>query len=181
MDTATDHAARIDGYAGGLLALFRAEGEADALVDEFYRAVHAVEGDTELYRVLTDPQLPVERKRAVVADLLGPRASRVVVAAFDLLLATGNEAHLTEIASRLAELAAAEQGAVVAEVRSAAPLDDGQVRRLEEALGRAVGRAVHAEVVVDPDLLGGVVAQVGDMLFDGSVKGRLEELKERWG
>jgi F-type H+-transporting ATPase subunit delta len=70
---------------------------------------------------------------------------------------------------------------VAAEVRSAVPLDEDQRRRLAEALSAATGRAVEVKVVVDPEVLGGVVAQVGDTVIDGSVRARLDELRERIG
>jgi F-type H+-transporting ATPase subunit delta len=70
---------------------------------------------------------------------------------------------------------------VVAEVRSAVPLDEDQRTRLAAALGRATGRAVDVKVVIDPEVLGGVVAQVGDTVIDGSVRARLDELRERIG
>jgi len=181
MDTATAPARLVDGYARGLLEIFRAEGDADALVDEFYRAAHAVEAAEELRETLSDPRIPVEKKTAIVVELLGPRASRPVVAGVGLVIAGGQGKHLTGVASRLAELAAASEGTVVAEVRSAAELTDEQVRRLEEALGRATGRRVEAKVVVDPDLVGGIVTKIGDTVFDGSVKSQLDELREQWG
>jgi F-type H+-transporting ATPase subunit delta len=77
--------------------------------------------------------------------------------------------------------AAEARSRVAAEVRSAVPLDEDQRTRLAAALGRATGRAVDVKVVIDPEVLGGVVAQVGDTVIDGSVRARLDELRERIG
>jgi F-type H+-transporting ATPase subunit delta len=68
---------------------------------------------------------------------------------------------------------------VVGEVRSAVPLTDAQRRRLAEALSSATGRKVEVKVIVDPDLVGGVVARVGDVIFDGSIRSRLDEAKQQ--
>jgi F-type H+-transporting ATPase subunit delta len=65
----------------------------------------------------------------------------------------------------------------VAEVRSAVPLDADQRARLAEALQRATGKAVELKVVVDPTVMGGLVAQVGDTVIDGTVRHRLDQLK----
>ena len=65
----------------------------------------------------------------------------------------------------------------VAEVRSAVPLDDDQQRRLSAALVNATGKQVELKVVVDPSVLGGLVAQVGDTVIDGSVRSRLQQLQ----
>jgi F-type H+-transporting ATPase subunit delta len=71
----------------------------------------------------------------------------------------------------------AEANKEVAEVRSAIDLNDDQRKRLAEALGQATGKQVEVKVVVDPSVLGGIVAQVGDTVIDGSVRGRLDQLK----
>ena len=180
MDT-SGSSARIDGYAAALLDIARAEGDPDAFTDEFYRAVRALDGNVELRETLTDPQVPVERKQGIVRQLLGPRADRVTVAAVDFVVAAGQAKHLGAISSRLADLAAEDEGAVVAEVRTASALDAEQVLRLEAALSAASGRRVQAKVTTDPSVLGGVVAKVGDTVFDGTVKGRLDDLREQWG
>ncbi len=92
---------------------------------------------------------------------------------------SGRGRELAAIVDRLAEQAAAERGRAVAEVRSAIELDDGTVSRLEEALSRATGRTVEARVIVDPTVLGGVRARIGDTIIDGTVRGRLESLREK--
>lgn len=172
---------RIDGYAAALVDVFRAEGDLDGLSDEFFNAAQGLEANTELRDTLSDPRIPVERKQNIVSDLLGQRASKVTVAAIDLVIATGHARELTSVAERLADVAAEEHGAVLAEVRTAAELDASQVARLETALSSAIGRKVEAAVIVDPKVVGGVVAKIGDMVFDGSVRARLDELKEQWG
>ena len=61
--------------------------------------------------------------------------------------------------------------------RSAIPLDDAQIDRLAAALGQATGKDVEVKVVVDPTVMGGIVARVGDTVIDGTVRHRLEQLK----
>ncbi len=61
----------------------------------------------------------------------------------------------------------------------AVPLDDDQVTRLAGALSSATGKDVEVKVIIDPTVLGGIVARVGDTVIDGSVRHRLEQLKER--
>jgi F-type H+-transporting ATPase subunit delta len=74
-------------------------------------------------------------------------------------------------------MSAAEANKEVAEVRSAIPLTDDQRKRLAEALGEATGKQVEVKVVIDPTVLGGAVATVGDTVIDGSVRTRLDRLK----
>jgi F-type H+-transporting ATPase subunit delta len=78
------------------------------------------------------------------------------------------------------QMAAEAEGHVVAEVRSAIELDDATQERLTARLSEVTGRAVKLNVIVDPSVVGGLVAQVEDTLFDGSVRSRLLELREAW-
>jgi F-type H+-transporting ATPase subunit delta len=97
------------------------------------------------------------------------------------LVEAGRARDIGKIADGVVALAAEQREQAVAEVRSAVPLNDAQRRRLEEALTRATGRTIEAKVVVDPTLVGGVVARVGDLVFDGSIAGRLEDAKQALG
>lgn len=176
----TDSATAIDGYAAALIEIARAEGDVDGITDEIYRAASAVAANAELRDTLADPQVPAGRKQGIVEDLLGPRTSSSTVAAIGMLVGAGQTVHLTDIVSRMVELAAEREGAVVAEVRSAVVLDDDQIARLEAALSRATGRRVDAKVVVDDAVIGGLVAKIGDTVFDGTVRSRFDDMRERW-
>lgn len=181
MDLATAQADRVDGYAAALLDIARAEGGDVDLVDEIHAAANALSGNTELIEVLRDPRVPTERKQGIVDDLLGARASTVTVAAINFIVAAGQARSLSDIAARLATLAAEAEGEVVAEVRAPMELDAEQVARLQEALSGATKKRVQVKVIVDPSVVGGVVAKVGDTVLDGSIRGRFTELREQWG
>ena len=86
---------------------------------------------------------------------------------------------LPAIVDRFLELSAEQRKHEVAEVRAAVPLDEGVRDRLANALSHATGKQVEVKVVVDPNVLGGVVARIGDTVIDGSVRHRLDQLKER--
>ena len=86
-----------------------------------------------------------------------------------------------QIVDGFMEMAAASREHAVAEIRTAVPLTDKQRERLEKALSRATGRTVDAKVVVDPTVIGGVVARVDDLVFDGSVSSRLADAKHALG
>ena len=177
----TAHSDRLSGYASALMDVARAEGDVDAFVDEFYAAAKTIYGNSDLRDTLTDMRIPVARKQGIVGDLLGPRVDGVVVASINFVIAVGEAKSLEDIASRVARLAAEQEGTVVAEVQSAVALDAGQVARLEAALSEATGKRVQAKVVTDPSLLGGLVAKIGDTVFDGSVKSRFADVREQWG
>lgn len=104
--------------------------------------------------------------------------SDLTVSIVDFIVATGRASDLGAIASGLADQASQRAGKVAAEIRSAIDLDDATVARLEEALSRKTGREVQARVVVDPAVIGGIVTRVGDTVIDGTLRGRLESLRE---
>lgn len=169
---------RIEAYAHGLLEIAQAEGRLRDVEDELFRFARIVEGNDELRMALANPGLPAERRAAIVDELLENRALPVTRAIATFIVGAGRGHDLPGIIERFVELAALSREHAIAEVRSAVPLGDAEVERLAEALGRATGKRVEVKVVVDPDVMGGLVATVGDMVIDGTVRHRLEQLKE---
>ncbi|HSJ27131.1 MAG TPA: ATP synthase F1 subunit delta [Acidimicrobiia bacterium] len=169
---------RIDGYAAAAYALASAEGELDRVEQELFAIGQAIDSSPDLREALTDPRLSLDRKEAIVRDVIGAHASRVTVNLVSLFVAQGRGGDIGEIVSALAGQRAASVGKTVAEVRTAVPLDDATVARLAAALERRTGRSVEVRTIVDPSVLGGVVARVGDTVIDGSVARRLRSLRE---
>ena len=112
-------------------------------------------------------------------ELMGGKALPASIALAGMVVAAGRAHDLPVIVDRFGSEAAQERVQEVAEVRSAVPLDAGQQQRLAAALARATGKQVEIKVVIDPTVLGGIVARVGDVVIDGSVRHRLEQLKEQ--
>ena len=170
---------RIEGYSNAIFEIAQAEGAMGAVEEELFRFSRALEGSDELRSTLTDQRIPAARRQQVVEDLLGERAHALTVALVSFVVGAGRARELPAIIDRLVARAASERDREVAEVRSAVPLDEDQRQRLAEALGNATGKQVEVRVIVDESILGGIVAQVGDTVIDGSVRRRLEQLKAR--
>ncbi len=168
---------RVEAYAAGLLAIAEGEGGVDQVSDELFRVSRSFEQSAELRDALTDPMVPAERKRGIVTDLLGPRASELTTGFVEFVVAMGRARDLPAIASRLAEQAAASREKAVAEVRTAMELDDATIARLEQALSETTGRRVEVKTVVDPSVIGGLVTTIGDTVIDGTVKSRLDSIR----
>jgi F-type H+-transporting ATPase subunit delta len=167
---------RIDAYATALLEIARAEGTLDEVEDELFRFARDLESSDELKAALTDEVIPAEKRQSIVEDLLGAKATPTTVQLVSLVVGTGHVRDLPSIIDRLVQRAAAAKNRTVAEVRSAVPLDADQQARLAAALANATGKEVELKVVVDPAVLGGLVATVGDTVIDGSVRTRLDQL-----
>jgi F-type H+-transporting ATPase subunit delta len=164
-------------YAEALFEVARAEGSLGEVEDELFRFSQTLQGNDELRNALTDAGIPAARRQQIVEDLLGGKASPTSVALVSMVVGTGRARELPSIIQLLVEMSAAEANKEVAEVRSAVPLTDDQSARLAKALEDATGKQVEIKVVVDPSVLGGIVAQVGDTVIDGSVRHRLDQLK----
>ena len=164
-------------YAEALFGVARAEGTLGEVEDELFRFSQTLQGNDELRDALTNPGIPASRRQQIVEDLLGGKASPTTAALVSMVVGTGRARELPAIIRQLVEMSAAEANKEVAEVRSAVPLDDQMRERLSRALSDAVGKQVEVKVVVDPSVLGGIVAQVGDTVIDGSVRSRLDKLK----
>jgi F-type H+-transporting ATPase subunit delta len=169
----------IRGYAEAMFSVAEAEDALEAVEDELFRFARALEREQGLRDALADPALPAERKRAVLEEILGRRVNPVTVNLLGFIVEQGRARDLPAIVDEVVALAAERRQAAVAEVRTAVPLDAEHRERLADALGRATGKKVEVKVVVDPSVVGGVVARVGDQVIDGTVRRRLELARER--
>jgi F-type H+-transporting ATPase subunit delta len=169
----------VRGYAQALFSVAEAEEALDEVEDELFRFARTLEREADLRAALTDLHLPAERKRAVLEEVLGGRANPHTINLLAFVVESGRAREVEAIVDELAQLAAERRESVVAEVRTAVPLDATRRNKLARALERATGKKIEMKVVVDPSIVGGVVARVGDQVIDGSVRRRLELARER--
>jgi F-type H+-transporting ATPase subunit delta len=170
---------RIEGYASALFEVARAEGTLDDVEDELFRFARSYESSDELRNSLTDELIPAARRQAIVEDLLGDKATPTTVQLISMVVGSGRSRDLPAIVDRLVERAAQAKRLAVAEVRVAVPLTEDQQDRLKAAIANATDKDVTLKVVVDPSVIGGLVATVGDTVIDGTVRTRLDQLKSR--
>jgi F-type H+-transporting ATPase subunit delta len=171
--------AMIRGYAEALFAVAEAEGETHAVESQLFAFAKLLETQPKVREALIDAALPPENKKALIQEMLGDRANPIAVNLLGFLGEQGRGRELVRIVEELVTVSAERRAHAVAEVRCAVPLDDAQRARLVEALSKATGRQVEIRVVVDPSVIGGVVARVGDEIFDGSVRSRLRDARQQ--
>lgn len=166
-------------YAQAVVALAEAEGALDIVEDELLTVARVVDANPQLREKLTDIHLPMaNRLRFVESDALGSAhpATRSALAA---VIAAGRAGDLGAIAEEVARLAASSRARELAEVYVAVPLDETRREELKHALEQATGRQLDLKVFVDPTVVGGVRARIGDMVIDGSLARRLAEVRTR--
>ncbi len=169
---------RIDVYADALFAVARAEGNLREVEDELFRFARVLQGSDELRDKLTDPHIPAALRIQIIEDLLGGKAQPSTIGLVSMVVGNGRARELPAIVDLMVAKSAASADKEVAEVRTAAPLTQDQVNRLAEALGKATGKQLEVKVILDPTIKGGLVAQIGDTVIDGSVRARLSKLRE---
>ena len=144
------------------------------------RLARAIESNEQLRAALNDTSLPADRRQNIVEQLLGGKAHNVTVQLVSLLVGTGHISLLPQVADALVKRASSSKQMEVAEVRSAVVLTDAQKARLAEALSKVAGKPVNLKVVVDPSVIGGLVATIGDEVIDDTVRTRLDQVKARF-
>ena len=168
-------------YARALFDVTRRNGTERAAADDLRPLGEAVAGHAELRQVFETPTIPVQKKIAVVEALLAAAGQTTAeVRRLMLMLAERDRLMLVpDIATIYADLALASERVLPAEVVTAAPLDEASRTALVAALGQATGAAqIRMTERVDPDLIGGLVATVGGVVFDASLTHQLERLRQ---
>ena len=169
---------RVSRYADAVVAVAQAEGDLAATEDELFALAQALQDSDELREVLADRRIPAARRQQIVEDLLGGQAADATVALVSMVVGAGRGSDLVRIIETAVERSAGLRNKAVAEVRSAVALDDDQQQRLADALQRATGKDVTVKVIIDPAVLGGLVTRIGDEVIDGSVRTRINQLRE---
>lgn len=162
-------------------ALFDAAKEA-GVVEEVRRElgdfVAALAASASLRNVLADPQVDTAAKHRVLAEITSG-GQPLLANALLLMLERGRFAAVPELRQAYDALATVEEGVVDVEVVSAAELTPETEKKIAARVQEATGRRVQLARRVDPDILGGLVLRVGDMIVDSSVKARIRQLRRR--
>jgi F-type H+-transporting ATPase subunit delta len=167
-------------YARALLALAEEQQSLPALQREWKDLGSTFADSPALGPALANPQLPLPRRERMLSDLLDRLpASPATRATAGLLLRKGRILLLPDVARAFERMVEARTGRARATVTTAVPLPEDFHRRVQDSLEKLSGRKLTVERQVDPEILGGVVARVGDVLYDGSLRAALARLREK--
>jgi len=165
----------------GVVAVVRGAedaGQADALEEELFAFGRLVSEHPDLRDALSDPVRSLQDKRALLQSLLEGRATAWTVTLVGQSV-TGSHRTVSVAIEEYQKVAAEHRNRLVAVVRTAQELDEQDAQRLQGALARQYARPVHINVVVDPDVIGGVRVEIGDDVIDGTVSSRLDEARRK--
>jgi F-type H+-transporting ATPase subunit delta len=155
------------------------EGSLDDVEDELFRFGRVVNAQPELRIALSDPFFPAERKRELLNALLGGKVTGTTMRLVTQAAVQPRGRTLDASLDEFAHLAAERRERLVAEVHVAIALTAEQRRRLRAALAAAYGHDVQLNVVLDPQVIGGISVEIAGEIIDGSTASRLAELRRR--
>jgi len=166
-------------YARAVMEIGTAHGNLDQIGADLRSLAHAMHTSAELVTVLTNPAIRRADRRRVIDGLLQrvkaePQTRNLVY----LLLDGERLGSLGAISREVDAMIEARSGRITAEVTSARPLDAGQLSQIITALEKLSGKKVAVTHREDPNLLGGVVAKLGDTVYDGSLRTQLRTLRD---
>ena len=154
-------------------------GNTEKIAGDLRALAKAMKDSAELQTALTNPAIRRGDRRKVLDALLQRIASHGLTKNLVYLLLDGERlGALPSISRELDAMVEAKGGRVTAEVTSAKPLDPSQLSQITAALEKLSGKKVAVTSKHDPELLGGVVAKVGDQVYDGSLRTQLRNLRD---
>jgi len=163
----------------GVVAVVKSAGaDSGRLSDELFGFGQLVKDNPELRDALSDRGRSLADKRGLVTDLLSGKTLPATVALAEQAL-TGTHRTVGVALAEYQSVAAKVHGQGVATVRVAHPLSDPDRQRLTDALARQYDRPVHVNIVVDPEVVGGVRVEIGDDVIDGTVASRLDHARRK--
>ncbi|HEY8478933.1 MAG TPA: F0F1 ATP synthase subunit delta [Spirillospora sp.] len=158
-----------------------ADGKIDDLEDELFRFSRVVEGETELRAALSGPGLPDDRKLGLVHALLDGKVTPSTLTLVTELVLRPRGRSLENGLAEYGRLVAQRRQRLVAVVRTRAALSEAQRTRLAAVLAAAYGHDVHLNIEIDPSTIGGLSIEIGDEIIDGTIAGRLDDVRRRLG
>jgi F-type H+-transporting ATPase subunit delta len=163
-------------------ALFKAAQKVDLIdiVESDLGMVSFIfENSPDMWGAIRSPVVSPEKKHQVLRDVFGGKVQQMTLDYLDLLVDKRREEAITKTQEEYVALANEARGLVEADVTTAVALDADNETRLRDKLGLVTGKHVRLRKLVEPEIMGGVIVKIGDSIIDGSIRGRLAELKEK--
>lgn len=178
LDPAAEQLGRI--YAEALLAAADKSGVADRVVEQLREVVDdLIKPHPQLAIALASPRVEAAEKLKILERLLGDQVDATLMRFFRVVAHRGRLGELAHMATAARQIRDEVLGRVVAEVRSAVPLDDELKQSVIDRLSQVLRKEVVLRERVDPELIGGLVIRIGDTVFDTSVAWRLAQMSKR--
>lgn len=166
-------------YARALFEVASERGKIDQVEADLGAIVQAVLQNDDLSKIMHHPHIASDAKIKLVDELFKSHVGEESYHFLSVLIQNGREALLADIYRSFVKLANDARGIAEATVTSAKPLTDEEQAELAEKFGQTLNKKLRLTAVVDPSILGGIIVKIGDRLYDGSLKTKLETFAQQ--
>ncbi len=167
-------------YANAMTDIALEQGAAEPAAKQLASFGAAYEQSVELRTFLASPAVSVEAKHAVIEKITGRIGASKIIRNFLFVIADHRRTQLIpEIITTFQQVLRQRQGVAEADISSAVELTAAQKKELAATLARLTGKKIEPKYSLDPALLGGAVVRIGDTIYDGSLRSRLNEMRAR--
>ena len=166
-------------YAGALYEEAERSSQLDAVDEDIAMIRESLEGAPELVRFFESPVISRTRKESVIKALFSERVQSTTLRFLLLMIGKGREQLFPDVVSEYQDLRDAQKGVVPVSARVATGVSEEERAHLLQTLEQHLGSKVRLSLLHDASLLGGIVIQIGDMVYDGSFQNQLKSLRER--
>jgi len=165
-------------YAKALFQIVRDQGLVAETETQLKLIADVLEGNAEIRAFLVAPNITMAQKQQALREAFGDKVSPVVMNMVNLLIERGRESHLSAVLDAYLQIAGEALGRIDAQVMTPTPLGEDEQAKLAAKFSEWLGKEVRITNVVKPELLGGVTVRIGDTLYDGSLRGKLDRLEK---
>ncbi len=165
-------------YARALFEVASERGVLDTVREQFAQFVDALSADRELEVFFVSPHFSTAEKKDGLGRMV-EGAEETFMSFLETLVERQRMPDIFDIRERYDELWDKEMKLLPVEVTSAVGLDEATVQSIGERIGRGTGNKIQLTTVVDPDILGGIVLRVGNVILDASIRNRLDQLRKQ--
>ncbi len=167
-------------YANALADIALEQGASEPAAKQLESFAAAYEESAELRTFLASPAVSVEAKHEVLEKISNRLGASKIIRNFLFVIADHRRTQLIpEIVATFQQVLRQRQGVAEAEISSAVELTSAQKKELAATLARVTGKKIEPKYSLDPALLGGAVVRIGDTIYDGSLRSRLNEMRAR--
>lgn len=166
-------------YAKALYDSAQAAGDAERVNEELQATAEVYEREQDFRAVMSHPAIATEAKLAFLKDVFGEGLSELMYSTLQLLVERGRFSVLPSLQQAYANIADERAGRAKARVYSAQGLTDTDREAISAQFSKLTGKQISVENIIDPSLIGGIRVRIGDRLYEGSVAGKLEQLRNQ--
>lgn len=164
-------------YAKALFEVAKERDQLEKVGQELKEVLQLLEGEPQLARFLYHPVIPKKAKKAFFEEALAERLSEALYRLIQLMIDKDRLVELADVSRYYAQEVNRERGVLEAEITTATALDEAKREGLKKVLAEKTGKAIDLRYDVNPSLLGGITIKIGDLIMDGSIRGKLSRFE----